>query len=94
MVTDVSPNLIVNGDFETNVAWEFGDTPVPSGYVTNVAHTGLRSVRVGIKPPITDQYAYSSVYQRITLPVTASQMALSFWYRPRREGYLAMAQPL
>jgi hypothetical protein len=43
-------------------------------------------VRLGIKPPTTDAYSWSSVRQRITIPANAKSATLSFWYKPFSEA--------
>jgi hypothetical protein len=83
----VSPcsELIANSGFEATEAWTIGDTPRPAGYTTDEAHWGARSMRLGIEPPTTDAYSWSSVRQRITIPADAVSATLSFWYKPFTE---------
>jgi hypothetical protein len=78
--------LIINCGFETDEGWVFGDTPRPAAYTTEDAHWGARSVRLGIKPPTTDAYSWSSVRQRIIIPTNAKSATLSFWYKPFSEA--------
>jgi hypothetical protein len=80
-----SDQLIINCGFESDEGWVFGDTPRPAAYTTEDAHWGARSVRLGIKPPTTDAYSWSSVRQRITIPANARSAILSFWYKPFTE---------
>jgi len=80
-----SDQLIINCGFETDEGWVFGESPRPAAYTTEDAHWGARSVRLGIKPPTTDAYSWSSVRQRITIPANAASAALSFWYKPFTE---------
>ena len=80
-----SDQLIINCGFETDEGWVFGETPRPAAYTTEDAHWGARSVRLGIKPPTTDAYSWSSVCQRITIPANAKSATLSFWYKPFTE---------
>jgi pimeloyl-ACP methyl ester carboxylesterase len=81
-----SDQLIINCGFETDEGWVFGETPRPAAYTTEDAHWGNRSVRLGIKPPTTDAYSWSSVRQRITIPANAKSATLSFWYKPFSEA--------
>jgi hypothetical protein len=81
-----SDQLIINCGFETDEGWVFGDTPRPAAYTTEDAHWGARSVRLGIKPPATDAYSWSSIRQRITIPANAASATLSFWYKPFSEA--------
>ena len=77
--------LVDNGGFETTSGWIISTTPFPAGYSTDEAHSGKRSMRLGILPGQTDAYAYSSVYQEITIPADAAGATLSFWYVPHTE---------
>ncbi len=81
-----SDQLIINCGFEADEGWVFGETPRPAVYTTEDAHWGARSVRLGIKPPTTDAYSWSSVRQRITIPANAASATLSFWYKPFSEA--------
>jgi PKD repeat protein len=81
----VPQELIVNGGFETNAAWQFDSAPEVGGYTTTVAHNDQRSVKLGILPPAPIQYGYAIVSQQVSIPAPVSQARLSFWYWPRRE---------
>jgi hypothetical protein len=76
---------IVNGGFEDNAAWIFGNTPRPGRYASEEAYLGHRSVLLGIKPPQSDAYSWSSVRQQVTIPADADVAGLSFWYKPFTE---------
>ncbi len=80
-----SQEIIVNGGFETDDAWQFNAAPEVGGYTTAVAHSDQRSVKLGILPPDPIQYGYAIVSQPITIPAPISQARLSFWYWPRRQ---------
>ncbi len=77
--------LIVNGGFETDEAWQFNSAPEVGGYSTAAAHSDLRSVKLGILPPDPIQYGYAIVSQQVQIPAQVSQARLSFWYWPRRQ---------
>jgi hypothetical protein len=67
--------LLINGGFETDEGWVFGDTPVRGSYDTSVKLSGNRSARLGtVSGP--DIFSYSSVWQRVTLPAEANQITL------------------
>jgi serine protease len=68
--------LLVNGDFETNEGWVFGDTPVRGDYETAVVFSGSRSARLGIISQ-PDTHSYTSVWQRVAIPVEARQVLLT-----------------
>ncbi|MCO5211474.1 MAG: hypothetical protein M9936_17415 [Caldilinea sp.] len=74
-------DLLANGGFETSDGWVFGSTPAPGGFVTDPVLAGARAARLGIVPAATNLYAYSSAYQRVTLPAGA-QITLRYWERP------------
>ncbi|MFC2029228.1 hypothetical protein ACFLWA_00690 [Chloroflexota bacterium] len=75
-------DLIENGGFEDNSAWNVGSTPRPARYTDERAHSGSRSALLGLKPGEADVRSYSSVRQTITLPPTFDSATLTFWYYP------------
>lgn len=78
--------LVTNGGFETNEAWVFGNTAARGQYSTVRAHTGNRSVRLGIEPPANDIASWSSIRQTISIPNNVSHVQLSFSYWTASEG--------
>ncbi len=74
--------VLLNGGMETATAWRFGPTPFPAAYVTTFAHSGARSARLGVPPGSRNTYAYSTIYQTITLPAGADSITLRYWQRP------------
>jgi len=76
---------IVNGGFEEDEAWIFGNTPRPGRYTSEEVYLGHRSAILGIQPPQSDAYSWSSVRQRVTIPADADVASLSFWYKPFTE---------
>jgi subtilisin family serine protease len=68
--------LLLNGGFEGDEGWVFGDTPVRGTYDTTLAFNGNRSVRLGITSE-PDRYSYTSVWQRVAIPAEASQVTLT-----------------
>ncbi len=84
-------NLVVNGDFEqTSQGWTLSDD---AQYVTSEVHNGSQSVRLGIQPPVTDSYLYSSAWQQVTIPADAATATLTFWYKPYTESYIWLDRP-
>jgi PKD repeat protein len=77
--------LVVNGGFETDAAWQFDSAPELGSYTDAAFHSGQRSVKLGILPPARMEYGYAIVSQMITIPVSSGSATLSFWYWPRRE---------
>jgi hypothetical protein len=76
-----STNLLVNGGFETDQGWVFGDTPIRGEYQTNVVHSGNRAALVGaVSGP--EPFSFSSVWQRVTIPPEASQVTLNAYVYP------------
>ncbi len=81
-VTTPPMELLVNGGFEEdNEVWYIGWTPRPAVYSTAVAHSGTRSMRLGITDQ-GDYPSYSTIWQKVTIPFDASYATLSFWYYP------------
>jgi len=72
---------VLNGDCERSTGWRLPHTPAPADYVSDQAHGGERSIRVGIVAP-PNRYAYSSARQQVDLPATAVDATLSFWLYP------------
>jgi len=72
---------LVNGDAELNKGWRFPITPATADYSTVQAHSGARSIRLGIVGT-PNRYAYSSARQQVTLPATATAAQLSLWLYP------------
>jgi len=70
---------ITNGGFESGGDWEIPLTAYPAGYTTAVAHSGSRSMRVGIVEPADNAYSYSSARQAMTIPAGAISATLRFW---------------
>lgn len=68
--------LLLNGGFESDEGWVFGDTPVRGTYDTTLTLGGNRSVRLGITSE-PDRYSYTSVWQRVDIPAEASQVTLT-----------------
>jgi hypothetical protein len=73
--------LIVNPSFETDEAWQIPQTEYPAGYSYSRAHTGMRSMRLGI-PAGGNLYSYSSAQQAVEIPASATEATLTFNYWP------------
>lgn len=73
---DVCTELLVNGDFESSGNWQFGSTPFPGRYTTVAAFTGAQSVQLGIPDGNSNRRAYSTVFQRVTIPADAEAPVL------------------
>lgn len=74
--------LLLNGGFETNDAWSFGEDPLPGKISLQQRHSGDRSVLLGNLPAngIPDTYSYSSVRQLVTIPANATSAQLRWWH--------------
>lgn len=73
--------LIVNPSFETNEGWELLETRCPALYSVSRAHSGNRSMHLGIDTG-ANQASYSSVQQAVGIPAGVAQATLSFHYFP------------
>ncbi|MCW5849669.1 MAG: hypothetical protein KIT87_06275 [Anaerolineae bacterium] len=76
---------ILNGGFESNAVWQNPITPFKADYTTATAHSGARSMRVGVPPGNTDRYSHSSAYQSVVIPWDAQSARLTFWFKPFTE---------
>ena len=72
---------LVNGDAEQNEGWQMPLTPATAQYSTEQAHSGSRSIRIGIVNG-PNRYAYSSAQQQVTVPSTTLTTTLRFWLYP------------
>jgi len=81
--TPAPGQLVVNGGFETGsfTPWVTGGgAPTPS-LSTAQAHSGTDSVLLGTAGTFgTEPNGNSSMYQTVTIPASASNATLSFWY--------------
>jgi hypothetical protein len=72
-------NHIVNSSFEDFSGWIIGQNEYPASYTTVAAHSGSRSMRIGILNPADNVYSYSSTWQWVTIPADAASATLKFW---------------
>ncbi|MBC7233254.1 MAG: DUF11 domain-containing protein [Chloroflexi bacterium] len=76
-------DLIVNGGFEwDDEGWYIPNTAYPAAYTTAQAHSGQRSMRLGIEIPSHNVYSYSTIRQTVPVPAEATDPLLTFWYYP------------
>lgn len=73
--------LIANPSFEEDAAWVITHTVYPASYSVSRAHSGYRSMRLGLAPG-GNLFSYSSVQQTVEIPSEAFQADLSFYYFP------------
>lgn len=80
-------DVIVNGGFESQDGWIINDTPMPASYTSDRSHSGARSMRLGIVPPLTGtgSVSYSSVDQTIPIP-DGIGATLTLWLYSLNEG--------
>ena len=75
----VARQLIVNPGFESDEAWQIPQTAHPAVYSAAQAHTGSRSMQLGIISG-DNIYSYSSCQQAVQIPGGLLQADLSFYY--------------
>jgi hypothetical protein len=68
--------LLINGSFEEGRGWTFPLTAFSAAYSTERALAGSSSLQLGIPGDVANRYAYSTAYQTVRLPATASQITL------------------
>lgn len=82
-------DIILNGGFEDDLFWVFGDDPVPAAYSGGEKHSGLRSVRMGIDPAlgalVQNRESFSSVRQPMQISSLATSASLTWWRLDRSE---------
>jgi hypothetical protein len=74
-------DVIVNGGFEVDQAWELPNTSYPADYSTDQAHSGARSMRTGIVDG-PNVYSFSSARQLVDIPADADSASLTFYIYP------------
>jgi hypothetical protein len=84
-------NVITNGGFETDEAWQLPVTEYTAAYSTAAAHSGSRSVRTGITIPADNRYSYSSARQMVTIPSDSTSATLRVWLYPISDEVLTKA---
>ncbi len=68
-----------NGGFEYDGGWVIPANEYPAEYSTTEAHSGYRSMQVGIVEPAINQYTFSSTWQWVTIPSDGASATLRFW---------------
>jgi len=86
---------IVNGGFEKDEAWYLPVTMYRAGYdqrlmaeaaanySSDEVHSGGRSMRTGIVDAAKNIYSYSSAWQEVSIPSTATSANFTFWAFPQ-----------
>ncbi|MGB1251074.1 MAG: glycine betaine ABC transporter substrate-binding protein [Candidatus Promineifilaceae bacterium] len=74
-------SLDLNGGFEDLRGWEIPNTRVFAKYSTDAAHSGNRSMRMGIASGEVE--SHTIVEQTILLPDDLISAEISFWYLPK-----------
>lgn len=74
-------DLLVNGNFEAEGAWQSDPVAVPPQIIMDQRHGGARAMQLGKPPTATpDQQSYSSIRQLVTIPVNATSVTLRWWH--------------
>lgn len=69
---------LLNGDVERSEGWQMPATPATADYSTTQAHSGSRSIHMGITGS-PNHLAYSSARQKVTIPADALSASADFW---------------
>jgi hypothetical protein len=85
--------LVKNGGFEASGDWERPITAYRAQVSTAEAHSGSRSMRVGIVDVGANKYSYSSARQWVSIPADAASATLSFWLYPLSGDPAAVIHP-
>ena len=86
-------NLIANGGFESDAAWQINNTVYPAGFVTFPVYSGARALRAGIVHPPHNVYSYSSAQQTITIPAGPAAVTLRYQLFATTTGTRAKLTP-
>ena len=86
-------NVLANGGFENNTAWQINNTVYPAGYVTFPVFSGARSLRAGIIHPPDNVFSYSSAQQTFFIPAGPPSVKLSFQLFATTTGTRAALTP-
>ncbi len=80
-------DILVDGNFEAGSGWDLPVTSHPAAYSQRIVYDGLQSLRLGVDAG-DNVDAYSSAWQTVTLPISATVAQLSL----RRYGVSGEAQ--
>jgi hypothetical protein len=75
---DACARPLVNPGFETDAAWILNGSWAPR-YTAAMAHSGQRSLFLGVAPNERNVYSYSSAWQAVIVPSSARTLAVSAW---------------
>jgi hypothetical protein len=83
-------DIMVNGGFETDAAWEIPVTEYTAQITDEGYHTPLRSLVTGIPKTWQNKYSWSSGRQLVFIPSDADSATLRMWIYPQStEAYNA-----
>jgi hypothetical protein len=82
-----------NTGFEDNTAWQIPVTAFSAGYSTDLAHSGLRSMRSGITAKAHNRFSYSDFRQVVSLPRNLSSATLTMWLSAATGEATALSTP-
>jgi hypothetical protein len=69
---------LLNPGFESDAAWVLAGARPPR-YTTAMAHSGQRSLFLGVAANEPNAYSFSSTWQPVRVPEAATTLALSAW---------------
>ena len=73
-------NIVVNGGFEVDAAWEIPITEYSAGYSIDKYYTGSRSMRTGIVYRPHNRYSYSDARQQVDIVKDAAvTLSVRLW---------------
>lgn len=70
-------DLVVNGGFESEEGWTFGDTPVRGSLSSEQALGGNQALKLGITDDQKDVFSFTSAWQEVTIPAEATEATLT-----------------
>jgi hypothetical protein len=75
---DACARPLLNSGFESDGSWTFRGGVTPR-YTTQVVHGGARSLLLGVRPGEPNGFSYSTAWQRVSVPSTASSLQIAAW---------------
>jgi hypothetical protein len=84
---------VANNSFETVSNWDIPATRFSAGYSTDLAHTGVQSMRTGITVDTFNRFSYSDARQFVSIPSGSTSATLSLWAYQLTEETPAIYMP-
>ncbi len=80
-------DIVQNGGFEdtSSLPWALSGA-YPGAIVDSPVQSGSHAARAGIPDTVSNRFAYSTIYQRVTIPTWPTKVLLTYWEQPNGGG--------